>query len=175
MLAVGEMPGMKHRRAVVQIKSSLAPNGQTILFDLDPAHGFLWAGTSELTADDIMNPVIERESPAREEAEEFLTDILKDGKMKSKDVESEAKDFGITIKTLRNAREKLKIVCTRGKGDDKSWYWELAHIQNTGASRANRGNMGDFQSNLPLFDHVAHVNTDRQVEELPTDMPYPYF
>jgi len=123
---------MKYKRAITQIKSSLASNGQTILFELDPSLGFLWAGTSDLSPDEILNPATEREAPAREEAEEFLLDILKDGKMKSKDVEIRAKNYGITIKTLRIAREKLGVLCTRGKGNDKSWYWELAHNKTDG-------------------------------------------
>jgi len=48
-------------------------------------------------------------------------------------------DSSLSVKTLRNAREKLEIICTRGKNDDKSWYMELAHDQNTRANRANKG------------------------------------
>ena len=90
VLLVGEAPNNKHHRAVVQIKSSLAPTGKSIVFKLDPDCGFKWAGTSYLTADDILNYHVrkDREAPVRAEAEEFLKDILKDGKVKSKEVEA---------------------------------------------------------------------------------------
>jgi len=132
VLAVGEVPNEKYRRAVVQIKSSLAPSGQTILFNLHPDFGFQWAGVSDLTADEILNhQPTEREAPAREEAEGFLRNILSNGKMRSKDVEAEAKEAGISLKTLRDAREQMRVICKKGEHPDKAWYWQLAPTQNT--------------------------------------------
>ena len=127
VLLVGEVPNQKYRRAICHIKSSLAPVGETILFDLDPSLGFLWAGNSDLTADDILNynQQGKREAPARSEAEEFLKELLSDGKMRSRDIETEAKEAGINIRTLRVAREKLGIICTKGTFPDKAWYWQL--------------------------------------------------
>ena len=54
-LAVGEMPDMEYRRAVVHIKSSLGAKGQTILYDLDPASGFEWVDVCDLKEEDIFN------------------------------------------------------------------------------------------------------------------------
>jgi len=128
VLAIGEVPEQKFRRAVVQVKSSLAPAGKTILFDLDPSLGFLWAGTSDLTADDVLNyqpPAVERKAPRREEAENFLREILKDGVLKSADIKKEARERDITAKSLREARENLKIDCFKGKGEDQSFFWRL--------------------------------------------------
>jgi len=126
VLTVTEMPGEKNRRAMVQIKSSLAPAGKPVLFDLDPEKGFAWAGTSDMSAEEILGEDSKIKMPTlRENAEEFLKDILKNGKMKSKDIEEQAEECNINIRTLRVAREKMGIICKRGIGKDSSWYWEL--------------------------------------------------
>ena len=130
VLAVGPVPDVKHQRAVVHIKSNCAAYGPTLLYNLDADRGFEWAGTSGLTADEILNggSFAVHGAPEREDAEHFLTETLKEGKMQSRVVEDEARACGISAMTLRRARERLGVVCTKGKGADKSWYWELTNM-----------------------------------------------
>ena len=163
ILTVEKYPEHEYRRAIMHTKSSLAPNGETVLFDLDPALGFLWAGTSDLSADEILNyrTPIERPAPARNEAQDFLSDILSNGKMRSKDIDTEAREYGIAPKTLRDAREKMGIICTRGKGEDKSWYWELDLSKN----HSQVSQIGANNKNLTRLDYVDPENMIGQVAD----------
>jgi len=132
VLVVGEAEGQRHRRAMVQIKSSLAPKGRAQLFDLDPETGFAWAGPSDLSEDEVLYPQAERRAPARKEAEAFLLEVLKDGRRRGTEIEREATELGIAHKTLRKARENLCKRPERGSGSDMAWYWELAPIYKQG-------------------------------------------
>ena len=131
VLAVGEVPDIKYRRAVIQIKSSLATNGPAILFDMDPEYGFQWAGTDELITAAVLDyhSSGERKAPARMEAEEFLKELLQHGPMNANAIEAEAMKRDIAKITLKRARSALGLICKRGKGEDKAWYWQLAHTE----------------------------------------------
>lgn len=85
----------------------------------------------------------------------FLRDLLADGPLAAKEVQREAREFGLTEKTLRRAREKLGIR-PRKAGMSSGWIWELpaegAHavpkmpegaLIKTGASSASSGASSD--------------------------------
>jgi hypothetical protein len=69
--------------------------------------------------------------PAQTEAEDFLRDILRDGPRPAKDIESEAKEAGISWRTVNRAKKALGIVVERraesgdGFGHSGRWYWSL--------------------------------------------------
>lgn len=161
VLVVSKMRDSEFQRAVVQIKSSLAPNGKTILFNLDPERGFEWNGTTDLTEDEILNynQATERDAPARKDAEEFLIELLKNGEMKQKDIAAEAEGYGISDITLRRAREKLGIVCRKGKGEYKGWFWQLAHTKTHEQVEQHE----QHTSKLAHVTHVVHVAEGEQV------------
>ncbi len=69
-----------------------------------------------------------RVAPAREEAEDFLRGVLADGKVKAEDVKRMALEHGIASATLRLARENVGITCSKGRGEDMTWYWSLLNI-----------------------------------------------
>jgi putative DNA primase/helicase len=60
----------------------------------------------------------------KSEAIEFLKDLLKTGPMAVKDVKKEASDAGITPKSLRSARESLRIKPEKA-GFEGGWVWKL--------------------------------------------------
>ena len=57
-------------------------------------------------------------------AVQFLTDTHRDGRKLIRDVEADAVACGIKLRTLRRAREAMKIIASK---DDftADWYWEL--------------------------------------------------
>ncbi len=59
---------------------------------------------------------------AKDSAEEFLIEVLKDGPTPSKLVETEAKQAGIAWRTLRRAADCLGV---KKRKSGLSWYWEL--------------------------------------------------
>lgn len=130
VLLAGEKPDDPAQRAVVHLKSSLAPKGASIEYTLGNG-GFKWIGVSDLTADDLLRPGISFEDrTALNEAREFLWDALAAGPAPVNDIKKQAKAEGISEKTLRRAKRKLGVRShrrsvpggDRGKGE---WIWSV--------------------------------------------------
>jgi putative DNA primase/helicase len=60
----------------------------------------------------------------KSEAVEFLKEVLKAGPVAAKDVKKEAGEAGISTKSLRNAREALRIKPEKA-GFESGWVWKL--------------------------------------------------
>ena len=69
----------------------------------------------------------EEECSARDSAEDFLKELLKDGPAPTKHVEAEAKAAGIAWRTVRRASDALTVKKQKSNG---SWYWSLPGISN---------------------------------------------
>ena len=123
VLLAGCDPQDAKRRAIVQIKSSLAPTGAAQGYELKD--GFYWMGISELTANQILGSEKETEKTDKlQEAKDFLTDILKDGPVRKRDIEELAK--GISNVTLRRASNELGIKSYKKPGAKHGYYlWEF--------------------------------------------------
>jgi hypothetical protein len=69
------------------------------------------------------------EKSAIRDAEHFLLTVLGEGWVESKQVFKEAKDTGISERTLKRAKENLGVVSERagieGKRGGGKWYWRL--------------------------------------------------
>ena len=59
---------------------------------------------------------------ARHEARDFLLDRLEAGPVKAADIFEEAKQNGISVKTLKRVKKELNI---RSVKRDNGWFWEL--------------------------------------------------
>jgi hypothetical protein len=62
------------------------------------------------------------------EAVDFLLDALAEGPRPSKELEAEARPLGITVKNLRNARQKLGIKPYRGGGIGSDGQWMYPRV-----------------------------------------------
>jgi putative DNA primase/helicase len=69
----------------------------------------------------------DEEGSARDSAEDFLKELLKDGPAPTKHVETEAKAAGIAWRTVRRASDTLTVKKAKTNG---SWYWSLPGISN---------------------------------------------
>jgi len=126
VLLAGVDPADEGRRALVQIKSSLAPIGVAIGYTLTQKEGFLWAGVSSLTKGDLLagdRILVDEEKTALREACDFLQDILADGPVDSKQIKKEARKAGIAEKTLHRAKSQCGI--TAKKIGHEKWVWQL--------------------------------------------------
>ena len=85
---------------------------------------------------------------------EFLLESLADGLAHSKQVQKEARENGISPRTLRRAGERLEVI--KKKGADKNWYWSLPK---TG-----------FKAGLTITDETSITNLANQVDQL--DQPH---
>jgi hypothetical protein len=127
-LLAGVDPDDESRRAIIHLKSNLAPKGEAIGYTLKPGEGLLWTGYSDLTAEKILGGlrVGEEENAGRREAIDFLRDALAGGEREADEVSRQANHLGITKDRLRRAREALAIKpYKRGFGKSQQWYWAL--------------------------------------------------
>ena len=60
--------------------------------------------------------------PVIELAQEFLLDVLDEGRKPAREVCEAAKVAGFTERTIERAKAKLRIISKR---DGKEWFWEL--------------------------------------------------
>lgn len=94
----------------------------------------------DLSADDLMpkssgSGTGAKRGPEPEKqnaASEWLIDVLADGPMNVKALEVEAKEAGLSLATIRRARQTLNIKPKKAKVKDGGWIWELPE----GAQRA---------------------------------------
>jgi len=123
VLLAGQDPNDPDTRAIVHLKSSLAPEGPSVGYSL--ATGvFKWTGWTELGASDLFAP--ERKSSARDDAKLFLEDALAVGPMRVDDAIQAAKKQGISESTLKRAKHDLGITAKKeGFGGNSNWIWEM--------------------------------------------------
>ena len=123
----------KDARILARTKSNIGPDGggfHYFLKQAEPLPGIhashvAWGKAVDGTARELLTgpedaPDDDGEKSALETAMEFLVEILKDGSAPSKYVESEAKDAGISQRTVRRASEVLRV--KKRKMND-AWYW----------------------------------------------------
>jgi DNA polymerase I-like protein with 3'-5' exonuclease and polymerase domains len=135
-----------HRKLFVKGKNNIAPREQKTLafsFDVrevgaDKRTGRLisrpyivWhTEPVDITASEALQALIGSKSPsARDNAKQFIEDLLENGPVGAKDVQEAAKENGISRNTLRRAAEELKIIIKKdGPKNDKgeaTWQWRL--------------------------------------------------
>ncbi len=172
VFTVGQDPDDKTRRALATTKNNLTPHAPTLLYRITscgPVGCVTWEGTSDLTADDVLQ--MPRERP-KDAAEEFLREALAEGPVGQKTLEAQAKAAGISPRTLQRAKENLGV---ESKRTGTVWEWWLQDSQfapkvanlaspesgnldgagPTGSKVANiasqeSGNLGDEVATLPV-------------------------
>lgn len=137
VLLIGADPDQPQKRAITQTKNNLGPPaaslGYLIQSDPDSPSGarFFWTGQSDLTAERILSQVRnedDEEAVGRREATDFLRDALSDGARPAKDIQTEARQCGISDRTLNRAKAALGIQSKKQGGTfsgRQNWVWEL--------------------------------------------------
>ena len=121
VLLVGRVKDDPEKRVVCHIKSSLAPEGKSLCFELDKDRGFSWLGECDVSADDLLSGSVG--SLKITDAISFLKEIFPENKPIAQSlIEDEANKKGIKEKTLRNAKKELGI---KSMKIGNSWYWKL--------------------------------------------------
>ena len=120
VLLVGRIKDEPETRILCQVKNSLAPEAKSVAFKLSENGGFTWLGEYEVTADDLLSGT--SKGAKKKAAIEFLENLLADERKAQAEIVQLAEEEGISEKTLRNAKETLKI---KSKKIGSQWYWEL--------------------------------------------------
>ncbi len=124
VLLVGRTKDDQHLRIVVPDKSSLAPEGDSIAFTLDPQLGFQWKGYCDCKADELLGGKSQVQTKTMA-AEDELKKLLADGPASSEQVMVRAVELGISERTVKIAKQNLGVKSFR-QGD--KWYCTLPDV-----------------------------------------------
>lgn len=139
VLLVAKDPEDDGRRILACVKNNLAPFPPALAFKLvSVGHVARLEWEKEpvnYTADELLavsfqapdsqGEKTERKT-AKEAAQEWLVQLLWNGPVASKEVDEQIKAAGLSVKTVRNARETLGIIVRRkGYSPDAGWEWRL--------------------------------------------------
>ena len=114
-------------KTAVQIKLNVEKRGRAFRFTVNDGV-FEWAGMSDATATEILEPDAVRDERRTkvQEAREWLVERLGDGgKHNGKKLLEECESADIAPKTLRRAANELGVVMERERGEGGRWYWSL--------------------------------------------------
>lgn len=128
VLLVGRSKDDAETRVVVHDKSSLAPEGASILFSLHADTGFSWSGFCDTTASELLSG----SSPAAtktEQAERLLLELLEKGEVSSEELVRRSSALGISERTLKIAKQNQGVVSIRRGG---RWYAKLPDTSQEG-------------------------------------------
>ena len=127
-------PDDVERRLFMPTKNNLGPEGAGLGFRVGTqltASGILapaifWdAAPVTMSADEVL-AASGTSGSARDEAEDFLRDMLAGGPVATKKIETEVKAAGLSWATVRRAAEKrIGVKKMKGKELDGAWVWSL--------------------------------------------------
>lgn len=121
MLIVGKMKNEPTKRVMSHAKSSLAPMGQSLMFEINESSALEWRGAIDITADQFLEDGGTSISKL-ESAKQFLLDILDDGAKSQKKIQSAAEEMDFGNRTLKSAKTALGVKSIKvGEG----WLWKL--------------------------------------------------
>jgi hypothetical protein len=119
-----------NRRVLAVTASNLSAPVPALAYHLAPSeeHGcarVVWEGVSDHTSSTLLAAQVgDEERSAVDEAGDFLRDILASGPVAARDVEKAAREAGVQPRTLRRAKDQLKIRSVKS-GMGASWSWVL--------------------------------------------------
>jgi hypothetical protein len=107
-------------RVLVHGKSNLDETGPSLEFRLSKRDGFEWLGESNMSLEELLAAKPGARGSRLEEAEEFLRNVLAEGRVPMTEIESIAADSGISFATLKRAKKEAGVRTVRAEGH---WHW----------------------------------------------------
>ena len=123
VLLVGRLRKEPNVRVIVHDKSSLAPEGKSIAFNLGNEDGFYWLdGYSEISAEELLCGFSAETKTAV--AEELIRSMLADGKeVTAEEIFRTAANKNISQRTVNEAKKNINGIKSRKVG--KGWAWSI--------------------------------------------------
>ena len=121
VLLVGRTKEDPLLRIVVPDKSSLAPEGESIAFALDPEQGFQWKGYCAYNAEELLGGSTKQVQTKTMQAEETLRNLL-DKPAPAEEILRRITAAGISERTLMTAKKNLGVLSEKRGGQ---WFWRL--------------------------------------------------
>ena len=128
---VGINPHNKSERVIACHKNNLAPHPPSLAFETLEGR-FYWKGETDVTPDDLVDNYSEGDKrTAKDDAKDFLKDILSDGPKSVSEIEKLSDDAGIKWRTLERAKIAIGIESNKkGFGKDSHFEWKLPKSAN---------------------------------------------
>lgn len=124
ILLVGREKESENTRIMAHLKSSLAPEGCPIAFELDKENGFRWVGAYDISVDDILNGTRSEREPTKEiQAVSLITEMLRDNDLPCGEIYDRLAEHGISRRTVENAKRTAGILSYKRGA---VWYWSLS-------------------------------------------------
>lgn len=121
VLLVGRTKEDPQLRIVVPDKSSLAPEGESIAFAMDPEQGFQWKGYCAYNAEELLGGSTKQVQTKTMQAEETLRNLL-DKPAPAEEILRRITAAGISERTLMTAKKNLGVLSEKRGGQ---WFWRL--------------------------------------------------
>ena len=107
-------------RYMFPVKSSLAPEGETIAFTLDQKNGIRWIGQCQVDKEQLADGWADDSKKAL--ARRIVFEMLADQDAHSTDIINKLKIMGISERTIHTAKKELGVTSYRKEG---AWFWHL--------------------------------------------------
>ena len=120
VLLVARVKDRPEIRVMAHEKSSLAPEGEPVAFELSQENGFRWIGHFDISIDDLLRGN-SREKKS-EMAETLILDCLSESKYPQQILLKKAQNMGISKRVLDEAKKTLNV---RSLKEGNLWYWQL--------------------------------------------------
>jgi putative DNA primase/helicase len=161
---VARDPGAANRRLFLPIKNNISRDKTGLAFNLESVvlpgsietSRVCWHDTAvAITADEAMAPQEDpEERSAMDEAKLFLTNLLADGPVSSKQIRADAEGAGLSWRTVQRAQKALGIDAYKG-GMNEGWFWMLS------SKNAKIEEEGQ-EENVTLFGDFGALRQDLQ-------------
>lgn len=125
VLLVARLRDKPNIRIMAQDKSSLAPAGDAIGFEMKEDRGMTCIGPYDITIDELLMGNEGRGKKKLDVATDFIKEYFAGASdIASNDIIAEAAKRGIKRNTLLSAKKKLGIISEKGKLADGTVFWK---------------------------------------------------
>ncbi len=158
-LLVAKDPDNEELRVLASTKCNLAAQPASLSYRLEPgANGAVrvaWLGSSSHTAQSILAmPEGQGERDAVSQAAEVLGSILADGPLEAKEVRRQARQAGVSDRTIDRAKELVGVKASKeGFGKEGRWLWSIERQpKERQPNTVDLAYLGETPENTVLFD-----------------------
>ena len=125
VLLVGRLRKEPSVRVIVHDKSSLAPEGKSIAFNLGNESGFYWLdGYEDISSEDILSGFGVTAETKTSQAEEIIRRMLEDGEeIPCDEIFKTAERKQISRRTVNEAKKNIPEIVTKKVG--AKWMWSI--------------------------------------------------
>lgn len=125
-MIVGKHPSDDFVRVLGLTKCNLAEKSKPLSYRIissGTVSRIEWIGEADVDVQDIV--VFRRRTEARKDAKAFLKQVLRNGPVMQEIIEQRASQEGISLPTLRRAKQDLGVFSLRDHANRGKWYWRL--------------------------------------------------